>query len=54
MEREDKERAQASVRALRLEKAEWRETQDKMRTQIFQLEAERDNLKKIAEVLVRG
>ena len=53
MEREDKERAQATVRTLRQEKEEWRQAQDRMQTQIIKLEAERDDLKKIAELLVR-
>lgn len=51
-EREDKLKAQANARQLKLDKDQLRELQDKMQTQIINLEQERNDLQKIIEILV--
>ena len=51
-EREDKLKAQANARQLKLDKDQLRELQDKMQTQIINLEQERKDLQKIIEILV--
>ncbi|KAL5505220.1 hypothetical protein EMCRGX_G006621 [Ephydatia muelleri] len=50
-EREDKLKAQANARQLKLDKDQLRELQDKMQTQIINLEQERNDLQKIIEIL---
>ena len=51
-ERDDKLKAQANARQLKQDKEQLKDLQDKMQGQIFNLERERDDLKKIIEILV--
>ena len=50
-ERDDKLKAQANARQLKQDKEQLKDLQDKMQGQIFNLERERDDLKKIIEIL---